>query len=462
MKKNYFNYSKFKDKYLLTNDLGRYCFLTKQEMYELVTDKLLPDSEIYQELKEKYFIYDISDFEFVERAGQEFRNYRCNLLEGTTLHIFVLTKQCNQQCVYCQASTDSNQGHKMTKEVAKRAVDFALQVPSNYLTFEFQGGEPLMNWPVLQYIIEYTEQSKKAKEVSFSLVSNLILLDEEKCRYLMEHKVNISTSLDGNKELHNKNRPYYDKDVFKILEQKMEYFQKEEYPVGAIQTTTKYSLQAYKEMIDQYVKFGLEQIFIRPLTPLGYAGDNWNLIGYTAEEFLEFYKNSLQYIIELNRQGIYISEGHAKIFLEKILRHSAGNYMELRSPCGGAIGQIAYYYDGNIYTCDEGRMLAEMGNDNFCLGNVYESDYNSLMESPACQVLVNASCLEGLNDCKDCVYHPYCGTCPVISFEKYGTVYPKLLNEYRCEIYKGIQKEIFNKLYEGDEQVLNIFKSWLY
>lgn len=462
MKKNYFNYSKFKDKYLITNDLGRYSFLTKQEMYNLLLNNIQPESGLYQELKDKYFIYDNSDLEFVERAGYEFRNYRCNLLEGTTLHIFVLTKQCNQQCVYCQASTDNSPEDKMTKEVAKKAVNFALQAPSDYLTFEFQGGEPLLNWPVLKYIVEYTEQNKGNKKISFSLVSNLIVMDEEKLRYLIEHKVNISTSLDGNQQLHNRNRPYYNKDTFGILEQKIRWFQEMDYPIGAIQTTTRYSLKNCRDMIDQYVKFGLEQIFIRPLTPLGYAGDNWELIGYTAEEFLEFYKSSLEYILELNKQGIYISEGHAKIFLEKILGHSAGNYMELRSPCGGAIGQMAYYYNGNIYTCDEGRMLAEMGNDNFCLGNIYENDYNSLMKSPACQVLVNASCLEGLNDCKDCVYHPFCGTCPVISYEKYGTVYPKLLNEYRCVIYKGIQQEIFEKLYEGDEQILKIFESWIY
>lgn len=29
MKKNYFNYKQVNDKYLLTNDIGRYVFLTK-------------------------------------------------------------------------------------------------------------------------------------------------------------------------------------------------------------------------------------------------------------------------------------------------------------------------------------------------------------------------------------------------------------------------------------------------
>ena len=47
------------------------------------------------------------------------------------------------------------------------------------------------------------------------------------------------------------------------------------------------------------------------------------------------------------------------------------NYLDIRSPCGAGIGQIAYSYDGKIYTCDEGRMLGGMGDDIFCIGNVH-------------------------------------------------------------------------------------------
>ncbi|MEI3438353.1 MAG: SPASM domain-containing protein [Blautia sp.] len=92
-------------------------------------------------------------------------------------------------------------------------------------------------------------------------------------------------------------------------------------------------------------------------------------------------------MIELNKQGKNIVEGHAKMFLTKIFCHDAGNYMELRSPCGGSIGQLAYYYNGKIYSCDEARMLAEMGDDSFCLGNVFEDDYQSIMQSPVVEYL---------------------------------------------------------------------------
>ena len=348
----------------------------------------------------------------------------------------------------------------MSKDTARRAVDLALQAPAKYLTFEFQGGEPLMNFEILKYIVEYTKSKETDKEVDFSVVSNLMLLDEEKFEFLTEHQVSICTSLDGDEALHNQNRPYFKQNTFEILAKKLAVIRKKGAAVSAIQTTTRYSLEYYKELVDQYVSFGFGQLIVRPLTPLGYAEKNWDKIGYSVEEFLDFYRHILEYILKLNQEGTFIAEGHARIFLNKIFNHDAGNYMELRSPCGGAIGQLAYYYNGKVYSCDEARMLAEMGDDSFCLGNVYEDQYNDLMATPACKVLAKASCLEGLGYCCECVYHPYCGTCPVINYARYKTVYPNLAKEYRCSIYKGIQNLIFEKLCENDPKVVEIFRSW--
>lgn len=462
MKKNFFNYKKIGQSYLLTNDLGRYLFLSQNEFYRFLRDQLTPQEDITQKLKEEFFLYDGSEYEFVEKAGETFRQYRRNLFQGAALHIFVLTKQCNQQCVYCQASTEWEHHTEMSCVTAARAVEIALQTTAQYVTFEFQGGEPLMNFDTLRFIVEYSEKRNQeiGKNLDFSIVTNLMLLDEEKRKFLAEHKVSICTSLDGDELLHNKNRPYFNQNTFRILKKKIKMIQENGDSVSAIQTTTRDTFQRYREMIDQYLEFGLNQITIRPLTQLGYAAKNWDKIGYTADEFLNFYRQSLDYMIELNKNGKFIMEGHARMFLSKIFCRDAGNYMELRSPCGGAIGQLAYYYNGKVYSCDEARMLAEMGDDSFCLGDVYHDDYQSLVGKPVCKMIARASCLEGLADCDGCVYQPYCGTCPVISYAKYQTVYPSMLQEYRCRIYKGIQDILFEKLEQQDEELLEIFRRW--
>ena len=231
-------------------------------------------------------------------------------------------------------------------------------------------------------------------------------------------------------------------------------------PLGAIETTTKATLTRGKELIDTYQQFGMSSIFLRPLTPLGAANAKWAEIGYTAEEFSGFYRDCLRCLIQINRAGHFMAEGHARIFLSKIMYGDAVNYMELRSPCGAAIGQMAFYHDGNVYTCDEGRMLAEMGDHAFQLGTLNNS-YDELIESPICKAACASSVLECLPECCDCVYQPYCGICPVINYALYGDVFAKAPNNYRCQLYRGMLDAIFELLHENEAQTIQILKSWV-
>lgn len=459
--KNFFNFKKLDNKILITNDLGRYALLEEWTFHNLVYDELKLSEDIREKFRKDYFIYDVPKAVFARQAGEELRKYKSYLFSGTTLHIFILTKNCNQNCVYCQASANQSEKEMMTETIAKRAVDIALSSPNKYLTFEFQGGEPLMNFQTLRFIVEYTETISLDKIIYFNLVSNLTILTDEMLDFLNKHNVNISTSLDGNEKLHNINRPMAQSGSYNKVLKGINKVRRTGKNVSSIQTTTKYSLNQYKEIINEYVNLQLHNISLRPLTRLGYAGDNWDTIGYSADEFLNFYKKSLEYLIEVNRQGYYISESITKNFLSKILKNFTANYMELRSPCGAGIGQLAYYYNGDIFTCDEARMLAEMGQDDFKLGNVYNSTLKDLIENPVCKSTSIASCLENLSDCKICVYSPYCGTCPVISFALYKTLLPDLKEDFRCKINKGILDILFKYISDNDLAIMKILESWV-
>ena len=136
--------------------------------------------------------------------------------------------------------------------------------------------------------------------------------------------------------------------------------------------------------------------------------------------------------------------------------------MELRSPCGGGIGQLAYFADGRIFTCDEGRMLAEMGNNAFQLGNVYESTYEQLIASSACRTVCAASTLETIPTCCDCVYQPYCGTCPVVNYALTDDIIEKEPRSFRCQVYEGILDYLFCLLIENDQNKIDVLKRWCY
>lgn len=459
MVKSDFNFAKFGgDSYLITNYAGRYAFLTDNQFRAFCSGTQL-DADKQNELEKLMFLSGASSEQFMRDYSMAIRNYRNYLFGGTGLHIFVLTSQCNLKCVYCQASTTAC-GNKMSNEVAEKSVDLALQSPSKYLSFEFQGGEPLMNFEVLKHIVEYTNEKSKGKVIEFNLVSNLTLLDDEMIQFIKENNIKISTSLDGHEKLQNINRPCPSENGYSIWKNRLNKLRAETgRTIGAIQTTTKSSLPYYKEIVDEYVTNGFKRVFIRPLTPLGYASTRWAQIGYTPEEFLEFYKKAFGYILSLAKQGVEIAEGHACIFLDKIINQRAGNYTELISPCGAALGQLAYNYDGNIYTCDEGRMLAEMGDHAFRVGDV-NMEYRKLFNNPVCKTVAQASCLECLPQCESCVYSPYCGTCPVLNFYESKTPFLISPNGYKCKIYKGMLDIIFSILHSGCGEDIGVLHRW--
>ena len=451
------------ESYLITNELGGHSFIRTREFQNLVNedyDKICP--ETIKMLVDNGFLYETSQAVFLEKASNLFRQTKQYLFYGTCLHIFVLTNVCNQNCVYCQAQ-DVNSTNKglMSMEIAEKAVEIALQSHARSLNFEFQGGEPLLNYPTIRHIVEYTEERKNDKEISYSLVSNTLLVTKEMIEFFKKYNVTLSTSLDGNEAVHDANRPTLrGEGTYEKVVNNIRMLREEGLALGAIQTTTSVSLRHAKEIVQAYIEARLDTVFVRPLTPLGYAKEHWKNIGYTPEQFLAFYKEILKYVIEENKQGHFIREGHAVIFLRKILKRDFGNYMELRSPCGAGIGQIAYYYDGNIYTCDEGRMLGEMGFDYFRMGTV-DNSYQELMDSQVCKVTCQASVLETLPACCDCIYHPYCGVCPVVNMALDNNIYARQANDYKCKIYKGILDVLFLYI-QKDMDALKIFETWVY
>jgi len=350
-------------------------------------------------------------------------------------------------------------------------VDTIFDTTSQEITIEFQGGEPLLNFDIIKTIIEYAIEKNKVtnKELYFSLVSNLSKIDEKKMKYLLDKGVLFCTSLDGPQEVHDSNRPFSGNSSYKETIKWMERINKEYkkrgydtnlYHVDALMTTTRNSLGHAKEIVDEYVKHGIKVIHIRPLNPLGFAQKTWEKIGYTTEEFLKFYFEVLDYVLELNLKGIEIQERTAALFIIKMITDRDPNFLDLRSPCGAGIGQVAYNYDGKIFTCDEARMMYEMGEDLFLLGNAGKDLYVDIMGSPITRSILLASLLDAYPYCEGCALKPYCGICPIINYMEQGDIFGSMEHSSKCKINKAILGYIFNKMHNPSNELLQIFQKW--
>jgi uncharacterized protein len=455
-------FKKLGKKFLVTNDIGRYFFLRPKSFKYFLEGKISPRTKTFKDLKKRGFIKDSLD---IDSLVKKYRQRNDFLFEGPSLHIVVVTLRCNHKCIYCQASSRGMKEKKydMTISTAKKVVDTVLSVPNYSISIEFQGGEPLANWKVVKFIIEYArKRNKKAKKnLSMPLVTNFSLMTKEKYNFLAKNGVTLCTSLDGPEELHNKNRPLlgdnsYQKTIQWIKEIKARRGKNPALAkLNALVTVSRYSLKYPTEIVDEYLKWGFPEIHLRPLSFLGLSGRFKKQIGYSVEEFLKFWKTAMDYIIKINLKGKFFPERGSRIILQKILTDRDPNFLDLRSPCGAGIGQMLYNFNGKVYTCDEGRMT---GDNAFVIGDVKTDSYKKIISHPTLRTACMASILEDL-PCDSCVYKPYCGVCPVQNYALYGNIFPPLRNTERCKLYRGYLDYLFGKL---DNRVIKkVFEKWL-
>ena len=466
-KRGPFYWIKRNEEYLLTNDLGRFIYLSENQFSAFLAGTLNESDPTLSALQDRGFLYFDDAQEYVQRWAGELAVMKECVFSATQLFILVLTNACNQRCTYCQAGVDGIHA-AMDVQTCKKAIDMAVQSPVNRVTIEFQGGEPTLNAPVLRFAIPYAREvfAQHGKRVDFALVTNLTNVDEKMLRWLVYEEVHISTSLDGPEMLHNSNRPLTTgKGSYAPWQQGVAQYQKilaeckKPIHVSAIQTTTRNSLAQPKEIVEEYLRNNMNHLYIRPLTPLGCAADRWKEIGYTAEEYLHFYCALLDYTMEKCLSGTYVCEATASIYLTRILCNESVGHTEHRSPCGGAIGQMAVNFDGKVYTCDEARMLANMGDDLFLLGTVDDS-YNDLISAPTAHAVCTASCVETLPYCQNCVYVPYCSVCPVVTYGLEQDLISHNAQNYRCTIAKGILDYLFTIIYRGNPEEMRVLQRW--
>jgi radical SAM protein with 4Fe4S-binding SPASM domain len=199
---------------------------------------------------------------------------------------------------------------------------------------------------------------------------------------------------------------------------------------------------------------------LRPLDPFGFASQTGAKIEYQRRSYLDFYREAVDYMLEKNAAGAEILERYAGIFLTKILTDDDPNFLDIRSPCGAGIGQLAYNYDGAVFTCDEGRMLHEMGDDFFRLGDARETKYRDIQLHDTVRAMIAASNLDTQPDCASCVYNPYCGVCPVHNYETQGSLHGRMRESDWCAVHKGIQDYLFDKLGQDDPATVQALRRW--
>ena len=455
-------YRRVAGKWLVTADHGGWSMLNEGDFRSYLQGRLGPADAAYAELEAEGLVRDRLDFAGLSARWADKDEF---LFRAAPLHIVVSTLRCNHKCLYCHSSVFGVErvDKDMTLETAQQAVDFAFECPTPAPIIEFQGGEPLLNWPVVKFAARYAKlKAKAAERTAFvTMVSNFSLMDDEKRAFLLDEKIAVCTSLDGPAALHDKNRLYTGGASHGETARWLRAFQEEKngYKPGALMTTTRFSLESPERIVDEYLALDLPGIFLRPLSPIGFARRSWGTIGYTVDEFLRFYRRALDYIILVNRRGTPFYERHLLTLLTKVLLSRDPGYADLRSPSGAGFGVLAYDYDGGIYTGDEARMVAQDGDTLFRVGTLGKSSYNDVLDHQVVRTAAMATTLEHQPLCSQCAYRPWCGLDSVYNRQVQGSLWGRMPDNGRCRLYMGLFDTLFEKL--QDPEAREVFDSWL-
>lgn len=453
--------------YVVSNMAGEFVVLDRAKLDEFAKCELTPHDPVYSELKAKHFLLDEDSSSAVDLLTVKLRTKFAPLANFTALHMFVTTLRCDHSCPYCQVSRANNdrQEFDMSRETALKSIELAFRSPSPVLKFEFQGGESLLNLDVIRFIIEEVKKrnSHENRDLQFVIATNLALLCDETIELAREHDILISTSLDGPEALHNRNRPRPGNDSYKRTIEGIHRVRRElgRDSVGALMTTTASSLSQSKAIIDEYIAQDFRGIFLRPLSPYGFAIKTKFYQAYDQSKWLDFYFEGLDYIIDLNLKGFAFTEYYAAMVLRKMLTPFQPGYVDLLSPAGTGVAAVVYNYDGDVYASDESRMLAEMGDKTFCIGNVHANTYEEIFLNDTLLEALESSFAGSVPMCSWCAFEPHCGADPVFHHATQSDFVGKKPLSAFCNRNMSVFKGLIKRMNSSPE-IREIFERWAY
>lgn len=366
-----------------------------------------------------------------------------------------LTNQCNLSCQYCyefgedKIATPEGRKKFMDWETAKTSVDFlfAQSEGRRAVHVTFFGGETLMNFPLLQSVVDYsrTRAEERGVSVDFSLTTNATLLTPAIIDYLAENRVGVTVSLDGPREMNDKFRIFANgRGSYDIIAPKVRDLLARHHtrPIAARVTMTSHAMDVFK--IYRHLKhdLGFHEVGFAPVTtsPDRLYSINEPGMDEVFAQFGELAKEYLQFALRGELHGFSnVSDTLAEL-------HQGVNKSH---PCGAGLGLVGVGPSGDIAPCHR-----FVDSDQHALGSVFSG-----IDKKKQSAFLDRGNIQAKPDCHTCWARPLCaGGCHHEAFVRYGdTGHPNL---HYCTWIRGWTHtclEIYGVIAEKNPSFLEYF-----
>lgn len=336
--------------------------------------------------------------------------------------VLQVTQKCNLRCSYCVYSGDyKNRNHsqkEMSWETAKEAVDYLYghSMSSEDIYISFYGGEPLLMFRLIKEVVEYVKREYCQRTVHFNLTTNGTLFTPEIVQYFIKNNIQIMFSLDGPKEVHDKNRIFAgsNRGSFEKLRDsmKMIYSMDRKYYKKNVSFNT--VLDPQNELRTIYEFLDKDRLISKNLSRISVLNDNYTdkqceFSGeFVEEQEYEYFKCFLSKLKRINEK--FVARAVKEEFdneMREIKQHEEKMQEEISKvnhhsgPCIPGAKKIFVTAEGNIYPCERVSEISEVSK----IGDIKKGiDKNKVLN------LLNIE-RYSQDRCKDCWAYQHCTIC---------------------------------------------------
>lgn len=360
---------------------------------------------------------------------------------------FILSEQCNLACKYCFLGNNNCDKRSefllenMTQETAEQAIKFYVNqmhktckdLENTKANFIFYGGEPLMNFPVLEYVAtrvnELREVEPALKNAELSMVSNGLLLTPERITKLKELGVGIAISIDGFNEEANKMRvDIAGKPAFKRILKTLDMCKAMDVQVSLSVTLSEETIKSKTDVLKLIDEYGIRGLGFNIMM----SDESFVLPESYNEEAAQFI---IDEFVELRERGIYEDRMMRKL-------KSFSKAQVYFSDCGAtAGGQLVVAPNGRVGIC-HGCLY----NKQYFVTDIYDNDWNAQNDP----TFIEWSQLTPINrdECQSCEALGICGGgCPINAMNSKAGNTIHSMDERFCVHAKKTLNFMINDLY---------------
>mgnify|MGYP001687613006 FL=1 len=351
--------------------------------------------------------------------------------DSITLNV---TNNCNLACSYC-FETDKTRA-MMKPEIAVEAIKkaYSPNAPNTMpYTINFFGGEPLLNWPAIKAVIDYCNENNL--KVQYGFTTNLTILTEEMLDYMDDNSIPFLVSIDGIKQVHDKNRcNSYDtvmSNLKRIIDRGLGIYI--EARMTVLPEDVKYLLQGVKEIYNM----GINNICPIPVTDVVWSDEQ-------LKDLEQFYLDITDFFIEEmskenNTRSLSIKNVD-DIIQVAALPNTYDTFM-----CSIYDKRwCAVDYRGDVYACHQGPTSNTDIKEMLYIGNLDWVDDEKYKNR-----IIHGEYIK--EECNGCIAKAICKCgCPVENLRETNQ-YMKPTDSY-CEIKRIIMRAISSKL----DDIMNI------